>query len=128
VPEPPPASVRRDGDFVRSCAGQTVSQVGTQVTELALPLVALLQLGASSAAVGVLSLPLLGAIAVGAGALTVLFDVCYLSVLPGLVRREQIQQANGDRAARGAGALRGRGHADHRPAALQRGPARRPDP
>jgi len=42
--------------------------------------VALLQLGASSAAVGVL---------------TVVFDVCYLSVLPGLVRREQIQQANG---------------------------------
>lgn len=139
-------SVWRDRDFVRYWAGHTVSQVGSQVTDLALPLVALLQLGASSTAVGVLraveflpylllalpvgvladrrrrrplmvgadlgralllaliplgalldvlSLPLLGAIAVGAGSLTVVFDVCYLSVLPGLVRREQIQQANG---------------------------------
>jgi Major Facilitator Superfamily len=57
-----------------------------------------------------LSLPLLGAIAVAAGALTVLFDVSYLSVLPGLVRREQIQQANGGlEASRAAAAVAGPG-------------------
>jgi len=45
---PPPTSVWRDRDFVRYWTGQTVSQVGSQVTELALPLVALLQLGATA--------------------------------------------------------------------------------
>src|SRR5262245_25134711 len=158
---PLPTSVWRDRDFVRYWTGQTVSQVGSQVTELALPLVALLQLGASSAEVGVLralafvpylvltlpvgvladrrrrrplmigadlgraallavvplaaifdvlSLPLLAAIAVAAGALTVVFDVCYLSVLPGLVSRERIQQANGGlEASRAAAAVAGPG-------------------
>ena len=160
---PPPSSVWRDRDFVRYWTGQTVSEIGSQVTELALPLVALLQLGATSAEVGVLravafvpylvltlpvgvladrrrrrplmvgadlgraallalvplaamldvlSLPLLGTIAVATGALTVVFDVCYLSVLPGLVSRERIQQANG--ASRPAGPPRrwpGRGWA-----------------
>jgi MFS family permease len=161
VRKPPPDSVWVDREFVRYWAGQTVSQVGSQVTELALPLVALLQLGASSTAVGLLravefvpyllltlpvgvladrrrrrplmigadlgraallalvpigvlldllSLPLLGAVAVGAGALTVVFDVCYLSVLPGLVGREQIQQANGGlEASRAAAAIAGPG-------------------
>jgi MFS family permease len=154
-------SLWRDRDFVRYWAGQTVSQVGSQITQLALPLVALLQLGASSTAVGVLraveflpyllltlpvgvladrrrrrplmvgadlgrvlllalvplcalldvlSMPLLAAIAVGAGSLTVVFDVCYLSVLPGLVRREQLQQANGGlEASRAAAAVVGPG-------------------
>jgi hypothetical protein len=51
---PPPTSVWRDRDFVRYWTGQTVSEVGSQVTELALPLVALLQLGATSTEVGVL--------------------------------------------------------------------------
>ena len=156
-----PDSVWRDRDFVRYWAGQTVSQVGSQVTALALPLVALFQLGASSTAVGLLlavefvpyllltlpvglladrrrrrplmigadlgravllalvplgmlldllSLPLLGAIALGAGALTVVFDVCYQSVLPGLVKREQIQQANGGlEASRAAASVAGPG-------------------
>jgi MFS family permease len=154
-------SVWRDRDFLRYWSGHTVSQVGSQVTELALPLVALLQLGASSTAVGVLraleflpyllltlpvgvladrrrrrplmigadlgralllalvplgvllgllSIPLLAAIAVGAGSLTVVFDVCYLSVLPGLVGREQLQQANGAlEASRAAAAIAGPG-------------------
>jgi hypothetical protein len=44
----------RNRDFVRYWVGHTVSQVGSEVTELALPLVALLQLGASSGEVGVL--------------------------------------------------------------------------
>jgi MFS family permease len=158
---PPPTSVWRDRDFVRYWTGQTVSEVGSQVTELALPLVALLQLGASSTEVGVLravafvpylvlslpagvladrrrrrplmigadlgravllalvplaalldvlSLPLLGTVAVAAGALTVVFDVCYLSVLPGLVSRDRIQQANGGlEASRAAAAVAGPG-------------------
>lgn len=158
---PPPTSVWRDRDFVRYWTGQTVSEVGSQVTELALPLVALLQLGATSAEVGVLravafvpylvlslpagvladrrrrrplmigadlgramllalvplaamldvlSLPLLGTVAVAAGALTVVFDVCYLSVLPGLVSRDRIQQANGGlEASRAAAAVAGPG-------------------
>jgi len=138
-------SIWRDRDFVRYWTGHTVSQVGSQVTDLALPLVALLELQASSAEVGLLravkfapylvlalpvgvladrrrrrplmvgadlgraallavipvaallgllNLPLLAAVAVGVGALTVVFDVCYLSVLPGLVPRDDIQQAN----------------------------------
>jgi MFS family permease len=158
---PPPDSLWRNRDFVRYWAGQTVSQIGNQVTDLALPLVALLQLGASSTAVGLLravefapyllltlpvgvladrrrrrplmigadlgraallalvplgvlldllSLPLLGVIAVGSGALTVVFDVCYQSALPGLVRREQLQQANGGlEASRAAAAIAGPG-------------------
>jgi MFS family permease len=158
---PPPSSVWRDRDYVRYWTGQTVSQVGSQVTELALPLVALFQLGASSAEVGalralafapylvltlpvgvladrrrrrplmisadlgraallamvplaaildLLNLPLLATIAVAAGALTVVFDVCYLSVLPGLVSRERIQQANaGLEASRAAAAVAGPG-------------------
>jgi MFS family permease len=148
-------SVWRDRDFARYWAGHTVSQVGSQVTELALPLVALFELGASSAQVGLLraveflpyllltlpvgvladrrrrrplmvgadlgraavlavvplaaavdllDLPLLVAVALAAGSLTVVFDVCYLSVLPGLVARDQIQPANAALEASRAGA------------------------
>lgn len=133
MPVTSPDSLWRDRDFVRYWAGQTVSQVGSQVTELALALVALFQLGASSTAVGLLraveflpyllltlpvgvladrrrrrplmigadlgravllalvplgmlldllSLPMLGAIALGAGALTVVFDVCVMALAP----------------------------------------------
>ena len=158
---PSSSSVWRDRDYLRYWAGHTVSQVGSQVTELALPLVALLQLGASSTAVGVLravefvpyllltlpvgvladrrrrrplmiaadlgraallalvplavlldvlSLPLLAGIALAAGALTVVFDVSYMSVLPGLVERDRIQQANaGLEASRAAASIAGPG-------------------
>jgi hypothetical protein len=51
---------------------------------------ALLAMVPLAAILDVLSLPLLATIAVAAGALTVVFDVCYLSVLPGLVSRERI--------------------------------------
>lgn len=46
------ASMWRNRDFVRYWVGHTVSQLGSEVTELALPLVALLRLGASSGEVG----------------------------------------------------------------------------
>lgn len=49
-----PTSVWRDHDFVLYWAGQSASQLGTRVTEFALPLVALYQLSASPAEVGVL--------------------------------------------------------------------------
>lgn len=132
-------------DFRWYWFGHTVSQFGSAVTLLALPLVALLQLGASSAQVGLLAaagflpyllftlpvgvladrvrrrplmiaadlaraaalvvvpvgiaggwlgLAALFAVAFAVGAGNVVFDVCYLSVLPGLVDREELQPAN----------------------------------
>ena len=141
----PPGSVWRDADFVRFWTGHSVSQLGAAVTQVALPLVALLTLGASAAQVGLLraaefvpyllltlpagalvdrvrrrplmvgcdlwraaflllvplaawlgqlSVPLLLVVTAAAGAATVLFDVAYLSVLPSLVRRDQVVAAN----------------------------------
>ena len=46
--------LRSNGDFLRLWAGQTVSQLGTQITFLALPLVAIVALGASAFEVGLL--------------------------------------------------------------------------
>lgn len=43
------------GDFARFWAGQSISQVGTQFTAVALPLLAALTLGASPVAVGILA-------------------------------------------------------------------------
>ncbi|WP_114906895.1 MFS transporter [Ornithinimicrobium murale] len=125
--------------------GNSISQVGSRVTTVALPLVAVLELDASVAQVGLLqavvflpyllvSMPaglladrvrrrplmigadlgraallalvplgmvagwldmsVLVAVAFTVGALTVLFDVCYLSALPWLVGREQLMPAN----------------------------------
>ena len=142
---PSPDSVWRDGDFVRFWTGESVSQLGAAVTQIALPLVALLTLEASAAEVGLLraaeflpyllltlpagalvdrvrrrplmigcdlwraavlflvplaawlgglSLPLLVAVTAAAGAATVLFDVAYLSLVPSLVRRDQVVAAN----------------------------------
>jgi MFS family permease len=138
-------SVWRDADFVKFWTGHSVSQLGAAMTQVALPLVALLTLGASAAQVGLLrtaeflpyqlltlqagalvdlvrrrplmigcdlwraaflvlvpvaawlgwlSLPLLLVVTLAAGAATVLFDVAYLSVLPSLVRREQVVAGN----------------------------------
>ena len=50
-----PESVWRERDFVAYWFGQSVSFAGAQVTRIALPLVALLQLGASPAEVGLLT-------------------------------------------------------------------------
>ena len=134
-----------NGDFVRLWSAQTVSQVGSQVTLLALPFVAILALRATTfeiAALGVVdyaplilfalpagawvdrvrrrpimiaadlgramtlgSVPVVYALGgltlaqlyvVGflAGTLTVFFDVSYQSVLPQLVSRDEIAEAN----------------------------------
>ncbi|MGY1808600.1 MFS transporter [Blastococcus sp. SYSU D00669] len=142
---PSTQSIWRDGDFRLFWTGHSVSQLGAAVTQVALPLVALLTLEASAAEVGLLraaeflpyllltlpagalvdrvrrrplmigcdlwraawlllvplaawvgglSLPLLLLVTAAAGAATVLFDVAYLSVLPSLVRREQVVPAN----------------------------------
>ena len=58
--EPAPAdskssSVMHNGDFLKLWAGESVSLIGTQITQFALPLVAVLTLGASVFQVGVLN-------------------------------------------------------------------------
>ena len=49
------ASARRPGDFAKLWAGQTISLFGSQVTELALPLTAILTLRATPGQVGLLN-------------------------------------------------------------------------
>jgi MFS family permease len=51
----PPDGVLRNHDFVRLWAGETVSLFGTQVTQLALPLVAILTLNATVFQIGILN-------------------------------------------------------------------------
>ncbi|MHA7153752.1 MFS transporter [Arthrobacter sp. TMN-50] len=51
----PPPSLLRDRNFLRFWAGQTISQFGTQLGHLALPVIAVLLLGASEFEVGVLN-------------------------------------------------------------------------
>jgi MFS family permease len=140
-----PISRSRAPDFNLFWAGQSVSLVGSQITTLALPLTAVLTLGAGAAELGglqaarsipflLLTLPvgiladrmrrrplLIGAdlgraaaiatiplaavlgalnmeilyvIAFVAGALTVVFDVAYVAVVPSLVRSEDLVSAN----------------------------------
>ncbi len=141
----PPATLLRDRNFLLYWLGNATSSLGSSVTLVALPLVALVELGASSSQVGlvraaeflpfflltlpvglladrvrrrplmiaadigraivlaalpvaavagVLTLPLLVAAALALGCLTVVFDVCYLSVLPGLVGRDRVEEGN----------------------------------
>lgn len=136
----------RNADFRKFWIGETVSLVGTEVTRFALPLVAVLTLGASAFEVGVLnamryvpivvvslfagiwldrrrrlpvliasnagravcigliplvalagglSMPMLWAIALVLGTLTVLFDIGSLSFVPSVVGRPQLPDANG---------------------------------
>ncbi len=135
----------RNPDFLTFWGAHAISQVGTQVTALALPLLAALTLGASAFEVGVLaaigwlpfllvglpagvwadrmrrrplligadigralvlvivplaawqgwlSMPVLYAVALTAGVLTVFFDVAYLSYVPTLVGRADLVSAN----------------------------------
>jgi len=58
---PPTPSLWRDANFLRLWGGQTLSQFGAQITELAIPVLAVLILGATEAQVG-----FLGAAAVAA--------------------------------------------------------------
>lgn len=136
--------VWKDRDFVRLWVGQTTSQLGSQVTLVASPLVAIvyLHVGPSqmgllgalgrlpfllyivagvfvdrsqrrpvvirtdllrglllltiplAAAFGVLSFWLLATVTVVVMALTVWFDIAYMSYVPGLVQRGNLMQAN----------------------------------
>ncbi|WP_353809280.1 MFS transporter [Agromyces sp. SYSU T00194] len=141
----PGPSLWRDRDFLRLWAGQTVSQFGAQLAHVAIPVLAIVLLGASEFEVGLLSaadtaaflvvgLPagawidrmrkrrvmivadLVRALALAAipalwaldalemwhvylvglviGTATVFFDVSYQSVIPVLVRRPRIGEAN----------------------------------
>ncbi|MFC6086605.1 MFS transporter [Sphaerisporangium aureirubrum] len=60
-----PGGLWRDGEFLKFWSGEAVSQMGTQVTQLALPLAAVYQLDAGSAQLGLLNAagyaPFLGA-------------------------------------------------------------------
>ncbi|MCB1298096.1 MAG: MFS transporter [Microbacteriaceae bacterium] len=148
-PAPAPAPTRslwRDGNFLTMWSGQSLAQFGAQLTELAIPVLAVLVLGASELEVGVLTaaglaaflvvglpagawidrmrkrhvmiwadavralalaaLPTLWAlgvlemwhlyaVALVVGVATVFFDVSYQSLIPSLVRPEQIAEANG---------------------------------
>lgn len=140
-----PSSLWRHRDFLLFWSGETVSLFGSQVTHLALPLTAILVLGASpielgvlnavsflpfllvtlpagawldrrrkrpvllasnigravvvavvplAAALGWLRIELLYAVALAHGALTVVYDVGWLSFVPSLVAREQVVGAN----------------------------------
>lgn len=147
VPRPARAgSLWRDGNFLTMWGGQTLSQFGAQITELAIPVLAVLLLNATEFQVGVLNaanvaafllvgLPagawidrmrkrhvmiaadlvraaalalvpvlwMLGALEIWhliaivavVGVATVFFDVSYQSIVPSLVRPDQIAEANG---------------------------------
>jgi MFS family permease len=140
------ASLWRDGNFLTMWSGQALSQFGAQVTELAIPVMAVLLLHAGELEMGVLNaagvaaflvvglpagawvdrmrkrhvmmvadlvraaalamLPLLWwfgvlqvwhlvVVALVTGVAAVFFDVSYQSIVPSLVDREQIAEANG---------------------------------
>jgi MFS family permease len=135
----------RDRRFAKMFAGQTISELGTAVTQIALPTIAVLVLHAGSlqlgilialeripfpilallvgvwvdrlprrrvmviadilraavlatvpigAVAGFLGLPLLYAVALATGVLTIFFDLAYLSYVPELVGRESLGDAN----------------------------------
>lgn len=142
----PTLFTRSCGDFPRLWAAETVSGFGSQVSGVALPLLAAVALGASPAQMGLLSaattvpflliglfagvlvdrtrrrtllvaadllragllaaipfawaagwlgMELVYAVALGTGALTVIFEVAALSLLPAVVGREKLVEANG---------------------------------
>ena len=141
----PHGGLWRHPDFLRLWSAQTISQLGSQVTFLALPLAAILVLDASTFEVALvgffqllpflllalpagvwvdrlprrpvlivtdvgravvlvslpaafwldaLELPHLYVAGFAAGALTVFFDIAYLSYLPALVERSQLMEGN----------------------------------
>ena len=145
-PIAPKGSLWRDRNFLTMWSGQAFSQFGAQLTELAVPVLAVIVLGASEFEVGVLTaagvaaflevglpagawidrmrkrhvmiwadgvravalaaLPTLWAlgllemwhlytVALIVGVATVFFDVSYQSLIPSLVRPNQIAEANG---------------------------------
>jgi hypothetical protein len=136
---------RRNSDFAKFWFGETVSLVGSNITVIAFPLVAVLTLQAAPqqlgllrfleflpyllltlllgvwvdgrrlrpvmmgvnaarsaligvvpllAVLGVLTMEILYAVGFAMGALAVLFDLCWMSYIPGLVARDDIVEAN----------------------------------
>jgi hypothetical protein len=83
-------SLWRHRDFTVFWLGETVSLFGTQVTFVALPMVAVLALDVSAGQLGALRfaeyLPFLA---------FTLFEVCWLSYVPGLVARDRLVEAMG---------------------------------
>lgn len=145
-PAAPKGSLWRDRNFLTLWGGQAFSQFGAQITELAIPVLAVLALNATEWEVGLLnaaqvaaflvvglpagawidrmrkrrvmiwadlvravalaSLPVLAilgvldiwhmiVVALVMGVATVFFDVSYQSIIPSLVRSNQIAEANG---------------------------------
>lgn len=145
-PRAPKGSLWRDRNFTTMWTGQALSQFGAQITELAIPVLAVLLLNATEWEVGVLNaanlaaflvvglpagawidrmrkrhvmiwadlvraialstLPILAmfgalqmwhlyVVALIMGIATVFFDVSYQSIIPSLVRKNQIAEANG---------------------------------
>jgi MFS family permease len=141
VRQAPPATLWRQGDFLRFWFGEAVSLAGTQVTQLALPLTAIALFGVGAEELGLLRMlqlipflllslpfgmlvdrhrrrpvmiwanvvraiaigliPLLAAlhqlhmsvvyvIAFAVGVVTVLFDVCFMSYVPALVKDKSL--------------------------------------
>lgn len=146
VADAPAGSLWRDRDFLTVWTGQALSQLGAQITGLAVPVMAVLLLNASEAEIGFLgaaefaAFPVVGlpagawidrmrkrhvmiwadavralalatvpalwvagalqvwhlyVVALVMGVATVFFDVSYQSIIPSLVRADQIPEANG---------------------------------
>src|SRR6266536_1166999 len=81
------SSLFRHRDFVLLWAGQSVSELGSSVTYLAFPLVAVVALHA-------LTVGQLVAVAFAVGLLSVLFDVGYPAYLPSVIARERLVEGN----------------------------------
>src|SRR5215218_1876712 len=98
----PQGGLWRHADFLKLWSAETISQFGTAITGLALPLVAIIVLDASAfevAALGTIAFaPFTDALTIGqlyvvgflVGTLTVFFDVAYQSYLPSLVERRDL--------------------------------------
>ncbi len=105
------ASLWRHPDFLKLWAGQSISQLGSQVSFLALPLTAVIALAVLivadvgraialasipiAAGLHMLHMPQLYVVSFVVGVLTVFFDVAYQAYLPSLVEREQLVDGNG---------------------------------
>src|SRR6478735_3732089 len=99
----PTGGLWRHADFLKLWTGETISQFGSQISQIALPFVAILVLDASAFQIAslpiayvadVLTLAQLYVVGFLVGICTVFFDVAYQSYLPALVEREHIIEGN----------------------------------
>src|ERR671938_341233 len=101
-------SVVREPDFVKLWVGETISLLGTQVTVLALPLVAVITLHATAGQVGVLNACRFAPFMLVTLLAGVVVDLAYQAYLPSLVDRGLLMSANGHLQASESAAERGR--------------------